>query len=509
MMKLEVGRRPPAKRGLVPLLLACALLGQSLAAGVIAEVEASARYRKRTVTARPGLTLTRLLDRRGPNRIRILEVDPSTELTIDVALAHNELPAQERTSAMARRRGAVAAINGDYTALGAGEGRPVNAFARNGSLKASPLIWGRNFAVSQDEGRFYFDHAPLKASLAQRDSDERWSIPAWNEHRPPRDTLSLSTPAGGVAFRPPTHACSARLYPKGRMSWEQGQVGVRRAHVVDRVRCAETRVPRFGGVVVSAGRGTAAGGLIRSALTRGEVVDLRWSMGAWAGVLDTIGGNPLLVADGSIATEACSDSYFCYRNPRTGIGIDSAGNLLLVTVDGRRPGYSVGMTPAAFARLFRYLGAEWALNLDGGGSTTMWLQGEVVNRPSDPAGERSVGSSILVLPARERSEPTLLEPSFDGSGVLARAVAPAGSEGSQESPLRLAALDPASTGGMLDALAKGAFGPRRATLPPSLVVMLDRFEDYYGAASGHPMRPLPLPARLDPAASRAPSSGGP
>jgi exopolysaccharide biosynthesis protein len=82
--------------------------------------------------------------------------------------------------------------------------------------------------------------------------------------------------------------------------------------------------------------------------------------------------------------------------------------LFLVTIDGRRPGYSVGMTLREAARLALDLGATEALNLDGGGSTTMAVRRdssgreryEVVNRPSDPQGERPVGNSLaLVCPS--------------------------------------------------------------------------------------------------------------
>jgi hypothetical protein len=55
------------------------------------------------------------------------------------------------------------------------------------------------------------------------------------------------------------------------------------------------------------------------------------------------------------------------------------------------------MTPLGFARLFKSLGARWAFNLDGGGSTTMFVKGEVVNRPSD-GHERPVSSALVVLP---------------------------------------------------------------------------------------------------------------
>jgi hypothetical protein len=81
--------------------------------------------------------------------------------------------------------------------------------------------------------------------------------------------------------------------------------------------------------------------------------------------------------------------------------------VLYAVVDGRRPGWSVGMRLDAFARLLRALGASSALNFDGGASTTMVVQGEVVNRPADGT-LRAVPSSMLVLDHRDASEPSSL-----------------------------------------------------------------------------------------------------
>ena len=77
--------------------------------------------------------------------------------------------------------------------------------------------------------------------------------------------------------------------------------------------------------------------------------------------------------------------------------------MLFVTVDGRQPPYSDGMTLNELALLMRQLGASDALNLDGGGSTTMVLPDStarpklrIVNRPSDKEGERPVGNAVAI-----------------------------------------------------------------------------------------------------------------
>jgi exopolysaccharide biosynthesis protein len=88
------------------------------------------------------------------------------------------------------------------------------------------------------------------------------------------------------------------------------------------------------------------------------------------------------------------------RHPRTAAGFSrDRRTLFLLTVDGRST-RSVGVTLEELARLMRRLGAWEAMNFDGGGSTTMVIDGAVVNVPSDAGGEREVGSGLLVVRKR-------------------------------------------------------------------------------------------------------------
>jgi hypothetical protein len=84
------------------------------------------------------------------------------------------------------------------------------------------------------------------------------------------------------------------------------------------------------------------------------------------------------------------------RQPRTMAGIDGYGRLILVTVDGRWPRVSEGLTLSEGATLMRQLGALEALNLDGGGSTAMVVNGTLVTHPSDATGERADGDAIVI-----------------------------------------------------------------------------------------------------------------
>ncbi|GAA2207666.1 phosphodiester glycosidase family protein [Nonomuraea monospora] len=121
---------------------------------------------------------------------------------------------------------------------------------------------------------------------------------------------------------------------------------------------------------------------------------------------------PSLVRDGRVSVNASGDGViregtdqtFTYNwtvraNPRSMIGMDERGRLMLVVVDGRQDGYSEGLGVAQTAELMKLLGAREAMNLDGGGSSVMVTSGGgIVNRPSDATGQRSLGNVFLVRP---------------------------------------------------------------------------------------------------------------
>jgi exopolysaccharide biosynthesis protein len=119
-----------------------------------------------------------------------------------------------------------------------------------------------------------------------------------------------------------------------------------------------------------------------------------------------IGGWPRILRDGkNVAVDAATlegtiSGNAEMRHPRTAVGFsrDSA-TLFLLTVDGRSEN-SGGMTLDELARTMRRLGAWQAMNFDGGGSTTMVIEGAVANVPSDSTGERAVGNALLVVRKR-------------------------------------------------------------------------------------------------------------
>lgn len=123
-----------------------------------------------------------------------------------------------------------------------------------------------------------------------------------------------------------------------------------------------------------------------------------------AGVWNTLSFGPALLVDGEVQQgidQGEVDNNFGIRsiqgnNPRTGIGLIDADHFVFVVVDGRSTGYSRGVTMPEFAEIFQGLGAKVAYNLDGGGSSTMYFNGSVVNKPQGNGNERAI-SDILYI----------------------------------------------------------------------------------------------------------------
>lgn len=186
--------------------------------------------------------------------------------------------------------------------------------------------------------------------------------------------------------------------------------------VIDR-RDRVVRVTRARGTVLRAGErsvqgiGSLAGPV--AGLRTGQVAHLRLALTTKQGAnlarpgVHVINGGPQLLRDGALHITQARDGMvhpgdpsFAYgwvlqRNPRTFAGVDARGRTLLVTVDGRQPG-ELGLSIPETARVSKALGMQDAINLDGGGSTAMAVDGRLVSHPSDAAGERLVGDAIYI-----------------------------------------------------------------------------------------------------------------
>jgi len=116
-------------------------------------------------------------------------------------------------------------------------------------------------------------------------------------------------------------------------------------------------------------------------------------------VTDAVSGGPALIKNGSNSITAYQEAFFgpagAEYHPRTAAGISEDGDLLLLVIDGRQRA-SRGVSFAELAGIMKSLGAVDALNLDGGGSSTLVVKGELINRPAGGTFQREVVSALAV-----------------------------------------------------------------------------------------------------------------
>ena len=390
--------------GILGALLAAAAPGSAGAAELPLGSRSLDERRESAVIA-PGVRWTQVVREGGPWRVNVLAIDRDALAgRLGGVLSNERVAGLERPSAMARRTGAAAGVNGGFFAV---DGDPVGALAMDGQLLSEPVNRRSALIVPADptaRPRI----APLSftgsvtAGAAERLIDgvdrRRGSIPACGGRggdRPtqrPDSALTCTDPSELVLFE-------ARY---GALRPSTGVEALVRGAVVQRVGRPRSRpVPRD--ALVLSGSGDAAT-FLRSSLEVGAPAQIELGLGA--GYALVTGGGPRLLARGRVAVAAGSEGFaplsapgfVASRHPRTLAGVKSDGTVLLVTVDGRRPGWSAGVTLPEAAGVMRSLGARNALNLDGGGSTGMVVLGELVSRPSDPSGERAVSDGIFVLP---------------------------------------------------------------------------------------------------------------
>ena len=116
-----------------------------------------------------------------------------------------------------------------------------------------------------------------------------------------------------------------------------------------------------------------------------------------------LAAGPMLVHEGEILIYDTDDTFYTGRHPRSVIGTRSDGSVVLLVIDGRFPGRAAGATIAETAYIARQLGLTEALNLDGGGSSSLWTRRlGVLNHPTDNKrfdheGERAVPNGIVVF----------------------------------------------------------------------------------------------------------------
>lgn len=377
-----------------------------------------------TDTIAPGLIHHRLRFAEGPWVAHVLDVDLDacwSPVALKAGSAGvgrarttellESLVEAGRTSTGARLT-AAAAVNADFFRFNP-PGVPLAAHITGGRVIAGP---SRRPVLAIDEaGRATIEVLEDSGFLVM--AGDTLPIAAWNRAAP--DGLALFDERWGARMDSATGAVEVVVaISPGAARLASGERGSgQRDAVAGTVVAIDTMpagvAPRAGEVVLVAGAGAprSVHATLLAARRGMDSVQLR----TWIEPRlphEAVGGFPVLVRRGVLRAgldSAGGRGFGPVRHPRTAVGISRMGRrLLLVTVDGRQPGYSAGMTLPELGQLMIDLGATLALNLDGGGSTTMAIsQGigttRILNQPSDTSGERPVSNALAVVPGCERS----------------------------------------------------------------------------------------------------------
>ncbi len=401
----------------------------------------------------PGVTLTQEIDRTTPLIINVVSVDlDAPGVRIGVGIGQDKVNAPDAThgredvSRLARRWGAVAAVNADFFPY---TGDPLGVGIRNGELFSEPFLGIRGsgprvtLGVAAD-GTVRFDTLGFLGDLQAADGARSYV-----------SGIDRSTAPNEVVVYSPVYGQTTSNKPGGVEAVIAGvNLPVRAnklmtGHVsrVEVVAGGTTETIPPDGLVISGGPGAGAdflarhlhpgdpmsfvlavapvgqtGGALQVASLPRTRGDLPSRSGAglsrlayvWAGVISAVGGGPRLLVDGQIAVDWAAEGFDAgfagSLNPRTAVGTSRDGrHLFLVTVDGRQA-ISKGVSLPGMAQILKRYGAWNAINLDGGGSTTLAADGLTVSSPGGDGTERPVADMLLVYSDRPFQSPAPLLP---------------------------------------------------------------------------------------------------
>ncbi len=329
--------------------------------------------------------VSRVIDGKNVN-FNLLRLDLK-KVRLDVVHAMDSAIGTETTSSLAKRHNAVAAINAGFFRLD----NSIFAGDNVGYLTIDGYVWSE---PTMERGAIGIINRRKKTEVFL----DRWRFAGYLRLKSgdrPDVLMGLNREINGdevVAYTPAF----------GTLAPRTGDVRlvIRKGRVVG--ECLDTcEIPKNGFVLV----GNGARSNILKQLKTGDRVQTVWDIvsknNAYPAyrIEDAVAGVPLLIRDGKIditwKEEKASKDFVETRHPRTAVANLKDGKFLMLTADGRSEA-SAGIDLYDLADFLLELGAVDALNLDGGGSTTMVLDDKVVNHPSDKGGERKIGDALIV-----------------------------------------------------------------------------------------------------------------
>ncbi len=334
----------------------------------------------------PGVVYSRQVEftAHGPVVLHVIAAPKPTGLyALKPVLSNNTVFGRERVTSMQRR------VSGDATVVCINGGPSSGGLIRAGVLDKGPDGTRSTIGIDTD-GALHVDRVDLAGSW--QGSGQRRVM---DLNAPPRaGRATLYTRAWGARTPAESGGAYAVLQPFPATVPNATLT----ATVVGYSGGGNTPIPPDGAVLVA--RGTQAGFLAAEAPVGAKVLVHLLLTPPWTNVPEAIGGGPAIVRDGKPvfrSFESFESNQLAQRQPRAGVGQVADGRIVLVAVDGHRPGYSTGLTNFELALTMMRLGCVTASALDPGGSTTMAFDGKLLNRPSDRSGERAVPEALTLF----------------------------------------------------------------------------------------------------------------
>jgi hypothetical protein len=363
----------------------------------------------------PGLQYDRVVQftPHGPVALDVLTgPKPGGLWSLKPVLSNETIQATEKLTAMEQRlmpTATVAGIGGDY--FNTQTGIP-SGFLMRGGLLDHPPLRDRSSAGLDPSGNLLI--ARLQLIETWQGTGQRRPFTVLNDALT-GNGIALYTPAWGPATPSQAGMLSAVIEPFPGLH----AGGTPSGPVTQVVPDVPATIPPDGAVLVARGPGAVAA--LKAEAPVGQTVTFRPVLKPdWTGVPDAIGGGPVIVRNGKgvfRANEIFTTDQLLARTPRSAIGQLKDGRLVLVTVDGGKPGFSTGMSNFDLAQAMVQLGAVNAMALGSGDATAMAFQGQLLSTPSNPAGEQPTADALLFeyagVYAPFPSEP-VLSPNGDG-----------------------------------------------------------------------------------------------
>lgn len=330
--------------------------------------------------------------------INLLRLDLK-KVRLDVHHALDKAIGLETTSSIAKRKGAIAAINAGFFRLDKSiwAGDSAGALTIDCKTLSEPLNERVGILIFDDPGKqtVIFSHLQLGRSHVILSRSRTLNLKGINRERLDIDDV--------VAYTPEFHRNTLT-----NSTGVEAVISKGRVKLIVRGR-GNALIPNDGWVLSATGKFADEVAKLNVGQAIGVPSKLGWpdriACKDFETSYDVTNGVPQLIKNGRVditwEQEKASKSFVETRHPRTAVAKLKDGKFLMLTADGRTE-QSAGLDLYDLANYMLSLGATDAMNLDGGGSTTMYLDGKVVNRPSDKDGERKVGDAIVVTLRKKR-----------------------------------------------------------------------------------------------------------